>query len=249
MIAERLGAATLQRLAVVVACSGAVACAGTPDSPVAGGAAPPSDWELVYEQDFEREPALAEFAFTDASAWRWSDAGGTPSLELVGGSTYSPPHRSPLNIALVAGMELGDFALEADLLQTGREYGHRDLCLFFGFASPAHFYYVHLATTPDDHANNIFIVNDAARMKTAQVPATGVEWGDEQWHTVRLERQIASGTIRVFFDDMETPVLETKDTVHGWGRIGFGSFDDSGRFARVRVWAPEARAASGAAFE
>ena len=29
-----------------------------------------------------------------------------------------------------------DFVLEADLLQTGRQYGHRDLCLFFGFVSP-----------------------------------------------------------------------------------------------------------------
>jgi len=251
VIARRAALATL-------ACVATAACSTTAsDRAVAAGAVPASaeraaprgEWELVYDHDFLSEDALADFEFTDANAWRWSDAGGHPSLELVGGSRYAPPHRSPLNIALARELELGDFALEVDLLQTGREYGHRDLCLFFGYTSPAHFYYVHLATTPDDHANNIFVVNGAPRVRAAQVPAQGVEWGEGSWHTVRLERSLASGTIRVFFDDMETPVLETKDTTHGWGRIGFGSFDDSGRFARVRVWAPEVRVASGVAFE
>lgn len=243
MIAGRGAALTLAFLA-------GAACRGTPsDAALAAGPVSPDDWELVYSQDFERESALSGFAFSDANAWRWSDAGGRPSLELVGGSRYAPPHRSPQSIALVADLELGDFALEADLLQTGREYGHRDLCLFFGYASPARFYYVHLASAPDDHANNVFVVNDAARTRTAQVPEKGVEWGEGAWHKIRLERSLASGTIRVFFDDMETPVLETKDTTHGWGRIGFGSFDDSGRFARVRVWAPETRVASGPAFQ
>lgn len=218
-----------------LACLAAACRAPAPDT---AGSAPPGDWALVYDQGFASEAALGDFEFTDASAWRWSDEGGRASLELVGGSEYTPPYRSPLNIALVKGFELGTFALEADLLQTGREYGHRDLCVFFGYASPARYYYVHLATTPDDHANNVFVVNDADRIRTAPVPAKGVEWGEGAWHTFRLERSLESGTIRVFFDDMETPVLETQDSTFAYGRIGFGSFDDSGRFARIRVWAP-----------
>ena len=215
--------------------------------PNAGAAARETDrlgLPLALELDFEDAAALDAFAFTDARAWTVADG----ALELLGGSEYAPPHRSPLNIALLDDVELGSFALEATLTQTGREYGHRDLCLFFGFESPSKFYYVHLATTPDDHANNVFVVNDAARVRTAPVPAKGVEWGTDQPHRVRLERDVERGTIRVFFDDMETPVLETIDHTHGRGRVGFGSFDDQGRFDDVRIFAHELHPAGGTAF-
>ena len=66
-----------------------------------------------------------------------------------------------------------------------------------------------------------------------------MDWGQEVWHRVRVERSLAGGEIRVFFDDMTTPVLEAVDTTFGRGRIGFGSFDDSGRFTDVLLLAPD----------
>jgi hypothetical protein len=53
---------------------------------------------------------------------------------------------------------------------------------------------------------------------------------------VRLERKASDGTIRVFFDDMSTPVMTANDRTHGAGAIGFGSFDDTGKIANIRVW-------------
>lgn len=41
----------------------------------------------------------------------------------------------------------------------------RDACLVFGYQDPSHFYYVHLGKQADDHANQVFIVNDAAQLK------------------------------------------------------------------------------------
>jgi hypothetical protein len=55
------------------------------------------------------------------------------------------------------------------------------------------------------------------------------------------------GTIRVFWDGSPEPILEAVDTTFDWGRIGFGSFDDSGRVSRVRVWAPQVRLPRGGA--
>lgn len=196
----------------------------------------------TFEIEFLQSDSLDRLVFTDAKAWTWSMEGDVPSLELKGGSEYQPPHRSPLNIALIEDVVLGDFTLELDMLQTGREYGHRDLCLFFGFQSPDKYYYVHMATTPDPNAHNVFLVNEAPRRPLAPVAEVGVDWGTDVWHRVRLEREVESGAIRVFFDDMETPVIEAVDTTFGAGRIGFGSFDDSGRFARVRI---EGEAAEG----
>lgn len=183
----------------------------------------------AYSQDFVGSDALGDFAFSDPAAWHLA---GT-SLELAAASRYGPPHRSPLSIALMRDLEVGDFTLEASLMQTGREYGHRDLCIFFGFQDPANFYYLHLATTPDDHAHNVFLVDDADRRRIAEVPEGGVDWGTGIWHDVRIERTIADGAVRVFFDG--ELILDATDATHGRGRIGFGSFDDTGRFARIRV--------------
>jgi len=213
------------------------ACSSTEEAPEGAEAA----WPLVYSQDFAEGESLEEFSFSDHRAWRWAPpTSGVPgALELAGESFYRPKFRSPYCIALLHGRVYQSFILEADLMQTGEEYGHRDLCLFFGFQNPDTFHYVHMASTPDDHAHNIFIVDEAPRIKTTHVNATGVNWGTGIWHKVRLERDVEAGTTKVYFDDMETPVLSAKNETLNWGLVGFGSFDDTGRFANVKIWAPE----------
>ncbi len=212
-------------------------CASTEEAPPPFG----SEWELVYSQDFSEGSALKEFSFSDHRAWRWSPptAGVPGALELYGESFYRPTHRSPYSIALLHGRVFQSFVLEADLYQTGEEYGHRDLCLFFGFQDPEHFHYVHLASTPDNHAHNIFLVDNSPRVKTGPVAARGVNWDSRQWHRVRLERDVNAGETRVYFDDMSSPTLVAKNEALKWGLIGFGSFDDTGRFADLKIWAPE----------
>jgi hypothetical protein len=161
-------------------------------------------------------------------------------LELFGKSNYEARVRSPFNIALLKGHQFGDFVLEADLAQSGREYGHRDLCLFFSAKDATNFYYVHIASVADPHANNIFLVNDSARVAIATKTTTGTNWAEtNSWHKVRIERRVAEGTIKVFFDDMTTPIMEATDTHFDYGRIGFGSFDDTGRFDNIKIWGQE----------
>jgi len=194
-----------------------------------------------YELDFEAPASIEAFDFTDPAVWRWADA----SLELFGASAYTPPHRSPLNIALLRDVVAGDFVLEAELMQTGREYGHRDMCLFFCFESPERYYYVHLAPAPDANAHNVFLVAAAPRRKLAPVAAAGVDWGENLWHRVRLVRESSTGKIEVYFDDMHTPVLEAYDTTLKAGHIGFGSFDDTGRVRHVRMRGSDLRRVEG----
>ena len=97
----------------------------------------------------------------------------------------------------------------AKVLSTHPDYGHRDVCLFFGYQDPAHFYYVHLGKQTDDHANQIFIVNDKPRDEDLDQDHDGTNW-DEKWHHVKMVRRVADGTIEVYFDDMKTPVMTAK---------------------------------------
>ena len=209
-----------------LACHGAEKPVGVPD-----------DYKLLYEQKFDGEQALKEFVMTDPKAWKFAEddkAGG--AMELIRQSEYQPSVRSPVNIALIADKVFGDFVLECDLIQTGKEYGHRDMCLFFGFQNPTNFYYAHIATAADKNAHNIFLVKDSPRTNIAKETTKGVNWGLNIWHKVRLERKTSDGTIKVYFDDLTKPIMVAEDKSFDAGRIGFGSFDDTGKVDNIRIW-------------
>ena len=151
---------TLQR-GLVLSALVAVACAGGPRRHVPIPV-------VIYRQDFATADSLAGLEFSDRAAWQHFQGPEGGALELVGASDYSPPVRSPRNVALVLDRSFGSFTLDVEMRQTGREYGHRDLCLFFGFQSPSRYYYVHLASQADPNAHNVFRVQDAPR--TSMLP-------------------------------------------------------------------------------
>ncbi|MFT5493207.1 MAG: hypothetical protein ACI8V5_003597, partial [Limisphaerales bacterium] len=114
--------------------------------------------QLVHKDGFDK--GAKAWLPTDAKKWTVDkQKDGNSVLHLHGKSDYQPPHRSPHSITLLKDKVVGDFTLTARVqtLQTTR--GHRDMCIFFGFQDPAHFYYVHLGETPDPHSSQVFIVN------------------------------------------------------------------------------------------
>jgi hypothetical protein len=180
---------------------------------------------LLIEEDFEQ--GAGRWQPTDPKAWKAEKTEtGTIYHQFQKQSDYKPPHRSPLHIALLKDLAVADFVLDVRVRSTHPDYDHRDVCLFFGYRDPAHFYYVHLGKQTDDHANQIFIVNDAPRIKISERTTTGTDW-DDQWHQVRIRRDATSGRIEVYFDDMQNPVMTATDTTFGSGQIGIGSFDDT----------------------
>ena len=195
-----------------------------------GGAKVP----LVFEADFE-DGKLDTWQATDPAAWRIEDEADGKVLALFGQSQYSPEVRSPLNINLVKDVVVGSFVLELKMLSTTKDYGHRDMCLFFGHQGPSHFYYVHIANKSDAHANSIFIVDGKPRISIAKTRTEGTKWNDK-WHTVRLVCNVEKGTIEVFFDDNPEPIMTAVDKRFTSGRVGVGSFDDTGRYDDVRLW-------------
>ncbi len=148
------------------------------------------------------------------------------------------PHRSPWNIALLKDVNVGDFIMDVKVRETAHEYPHRDCCLVFGYQDPAHLYYVHFASTKNDaHANQVFIVNAADRLKISEKEAEPVKWGEPTaWHNLRIVRNVSDGLIEAYFDDMEKPIMVAHDKTFKWGRIGIGTFDDTADFAEVKLW-------------
>lgn len=219
----------------------AILCAVLPAAYALAQAAPPSTMNglpLLYQEDFES--GADGWTMTDSAAWEVvADEAENHALALKGSSDYDPKVRSPRSIARIENIKVGSFVFDATLTQTGRDYDHRDLCIFFGYNDPSKFYYVHMATRADPHAHSIFLVNDAARVSIAQERTEGVIWDDEP-HRVRITRDADSGAIEVFFDDMAKPIMRTVDKTFTSGAIGVGSFDDTGQFDDIRIWGESA---------
>jgi len=193
---------------------------------LAAAAAEKSNLPLLYEDDFEK--GADRWGPTDAKAWRIKPIDGNKVYNQFAASNYKPPHRSPLNISLLKGLLVGDFELTVKVQSThGTAGAHQDMCLFFNYQDPAHFYYVHLGKRPDPHSSQIMIVNGAPRVMITKNKSPGVAW-DEKWHNVKIVRRVADGTIEIYFDDMTKPMMRAVDKTFTWGQVGLGSFDDHG---------------------
>jgi hypothetical protein len=189
---------------------------------------------LLFHDDFE-SGKVDHWTPSDPAAWKIEKIGDNHVYSQFQPSKVETPVRSPFNRAMVRDLVVGDCILDVKLQSTIKDYPHRDMCLFFGYQDPAHMYYVHLGKKADEHANQIFIVNNEPRKKISTKSTEGTNWDDE-WHHVRVVRNVETGAIDVYFDDMKNPVMHADDKTFTWGEVGIGTFDDTGNFDDVRVY-------------
>lgn len=196
---------------------------------------------LLVQEDFEKDSSRWET--TDAASWERFDRDGNHSFgnnKRI--SNYQPKVRSPHNITLLRDVKVGDFTLVFKVRSTQDTGGHRDCCIFFGHQDTEHFYYIHLGAKPDPASGQVMIVNGEPRRPITENKKE-VPW-DDKWHTVKVVRNLAKGSIEVYFDDMQTPHMTANDKTFGAGRIGIGSFDDMNEFDDIRLYATNDKVAS-----
>jgi hypothetical protein len=204
--------------------------------PLAHGQSASTDLPLVFFEDFEQ--GHARWETTDKDSWEWNSAAGNHTFGLNKRiSNYQPKVRSPHNIALIRDVSVADFVLTFKVRSTKDTGNHRDCCAFFNYQDAEHFYYVHLGARPDPASGQIMIVNGEPRRPLTDNKRE-VPWTDA-WHQVKVVRNTETGTIEVFFENMDTPHLTVIDKTFGKGRIGIGSFDDMNEFDEVRLYSKE----------
>lgn len=196
-------------------------------------AADNADLPLIFEDDFEQ--GADHWQPTDPSAWRVVQTDQGKVYNQFKLSQYQPPYRSPHNISLVKDLLVGDFVLTAKVQSTNSKAGaHQDMCVFFNYQDPAHFYYVHLGKRPDPNSSQIMIVDGAPRKMITKNDSPGIPW-DDAWHDVKVVRRTGDGAIEIYFDGMENPKMVAVDKTFTWGQVGLGSFDDHGNWDDIRL--------------
>lgn len=219
----------LGAVALLAAGSAAFAADPLPEPPAELNGLP-----LLFRDDFQNGQS-DRWEFSDSKAWKVTPQRSNYFLNQFQQSLIKTSVRSPYNRALVKKLIVSDVVLDVRLQSSARDYGHRDMCLYFGFQDMKHFYYVHFGKQADRNANQIFIVDDKDRVKISTETTTGTPW-DNNWHHARVVRKVADGTILVYFDDMTKPAMRAVDKTFVWGQAGVGTFDDTGYFDDVLIY-------------
>jgi hypothetical protein len=215
--------------ALLVAASSAVQAGEEPPPSKAGGL------PEVFQDDFEKGAERWEPLGEKNECWRIEETDKGKSYHQFKNYGKSlGKHRSPFNIALVKGLVLEDFVFEADVKSTKKNYAHRDVCFFFGFQDPDHFHYVHFGLKTDAVSNRIMVVDGAPRKSFGDPISAGTPWTDD-WHHLKVVFEAEKAAVTVYFDDMAKPHMKAENVKFTSGRIGIGSFDDTGLWDNVRI--------------
>lgn len=171
----------------------------------------------------------------DPAAWTWTREDGQAVLVLHRQQAHKPKVRSPFNLAWLKTTGWTSFTLTVEAQLTKFDAGNNDLCLAFAREDETRFYYAHLGEKADGVHHHLHVVDRADRAAITATRTAGTPWEPGGWHRLKLVRDAAAGTIAVFFDDMEKPVLTAQNSTLGRGWIGVGSFDDLGKFRNLRI--------------
>jgi hypothetical protein len=204
---------------------------------------------LVHAQPKPNKlPLLASSDFEDATAsgwkpnqppdWRVTENDGSLAYELTAPGPQGQV-RAPSSWSLLAGEDVSSFVFTGRLkCKADTANPQRDICIFFHFQDPTHFYYVHFSASSDGFHNIIGLVNGADRVKVnSEPPGESVfRLTDTAWHNFKVTCDAATGKIQAYLDDMETPILTAVNRTLGHGLVGVGSFDDTGYFDDIKLW-------------
>jgi hypothetical protein len=186
----------------------------------------------VLQTDFEAgfDPWVPLFSGT----WEIQQEGNNHLAALTVAGADRPPVRRPRAYLFLAGHSWTDcvFTLHAKTLEPAATTT-RDVVLIFGYADDTHYYYAHVSSKADAVHNVIMKVAGSQRA-TIHLEANPTPALDGNWQTIRVEHA-ATGTIRVFVDNLVTPRLTAHDTTYPAGALAFGSFDDRALFDDVTV--------------
>ncbi len=198
----------------------------------------PEGYILLYEQNFSSAKALNDFNFSNPKAWGISKTGNSYYLHFQTDTSYKPRVVSPSTIGILNNFVFGDFILEADLMPLGTDSILNEICIYLSFKDSLQYYYVQLASMTNENTHGVFLVNRSPQIKISSDSIENPGFYKETWYKLRIERDIIQRTIKVFCNNMKTPVLESRNYELVMGYIGFGAFSGSGCVDNIKIWAP-----------
>ncbi|HEY7303401.1 MAG TPA: hypothetical protein VH601_04780 [Bryobacteraceae bacterium] len=169
----------------------------------------------------------------EASDWKIEQENGAQILRLVTHRGPLPGPRRPIQFALADTPPLEKATVEADMRPLGLS-----LIIVFAYRDAAHFDYAHLSVdtaTKEAHHNGVFHVYDGERVRISPVDGPAAFSSRGQWHHVQFVWDGTTGEVQVRVNGQFVPALHAVDLSLRSGRVGLGSFDETGDFKNVKI--------------
>jgi len=167
------------------------------------------------------------------SDWTIDRDGADAVLRLSVSRGPLPGPRRPIQFALTDIADYDRLTIEADVMPLGRS-----LLIVFAYRDEAHFDYAHLSTDPASKQpvhNGIFHVYGGERVRISPERGPAAFAASARWYRVTLTHDAVAGAVRVMVDGQPLPALEAVDLSLGPGKVGIGSFDETGAFKNVTI--------------
>jgi len=140
--------------------------------------------------------------------------------------------RRPTKIALVESASYRKVTIDADVKRNGKS-----VILVYGWQDADHYNYAHISS---DEASKVRVHNgmfhvfggDRVRMSGFDGPAS---LPTPDWTPVRLVFDGDTGLCYVEVNGQRNPSLEAVDMDLKWGRVGFGSFNETGDIRNLKI--------------
>jgi len=189
-----------------------------------------------YIADFSNN-GFSKLITNDSQNWEVINEDGDDVLHLIRAGEFGKI-RKPSSFAVFRDLDVTDFefTLDAKCLEDTARHG-RDIMVFFGYQDSLHFYYVHVSNQVHKYHNIIGLVDGKDRIPIANTldDSTKARIIDYKWHKIKVNRNVKTGSIKVFVDDMQIPIHSILDSTLTHGSIGVGSFDDFGKFKNLDI--------------
>jgi hypothetical protein len=161
----------------------------------------------------------------------WAVEGGVLRL-LVKGEPPAGEPRRPTKFALLNSKPYRKVTVEAEMKHNGRS-----LVIVYAWQDAKHFNYAHLSTdaaAKQPVHNGMFHVFGGERVRIS--PQDGPSsFTEQEWTPVKLVFDGEKGAAYVEVNGRRNPSLEAVDLSLQWGRVGLGSFNETGDFRNVKI--------------
>ena len=169
----------------------------------------------------------------NAADWKVDEKQDATVLHLMTSREPLPGPRRPIQFALADTPEFQRVTMELDARPL-----EKSLILVFAYRDNAHFDYAHLSidrATSEPHHNGIFHVYGGERVRISSEEGPAAFPATKRWYHVRLTYDGQSGSVEVVVDGQSIPSLHAIDLSLRSGKVGVGSFDETGDFKNVKI--------------
>jgi hypothetical protein len=175
-----------------------------------------------------------DWAVIDAADWKVEGAGAGEVLHLVTARPQERNPRRPIQFALAETAPIGKFTIEVEVK---KQAPRGSLIIVYAWERDGYFDYLHLSGDAAEKVevhNGVFhcYAGDRVRISPKQGPAT---LPTEGWHKIRMTYDASKGLMEAWVDGQTSPSLKAIDLSLGAGRIGIGSFFNTGSFRNFKL--------------